>query len=335
MKACVYTQYGPPEVLQLVEVPKPTPRDNEVLIKVHAASVNFGDLMARDFKAITPRKFNMPFLFWLYAKISFGLQTPKLSIPGSEFSGDIEAVGKAVTRFKPGDPVFGFSMERFGAYAEYLCLPENDVLALKPVNLNYEEAAVLSYGALMAWNLLKKVDIQPGHKVLVNGASGGIGSTAVQIARHFGAEVTGVCGAPRLEFVKGLGADHIIDYTRADFTQNGETYDLILDILGKASFSKVKNSLKPNGILLYASFKMKQLLQMLWTSFAGGRKVLCALVPGSAADLNTVKELIEAGKIKPIIDRVYPFDQIVEAHRYVEQGHKKGNVVITVGIPRE
>lgn len=331
MKAIVYTQYGSPEVLQLQEVEKPVPADNEVLIRIHATAVNFGDLMARNFKAISPRKFNMPFPIWLLAKISFGLQRPNLSIPGSEFSGEIEAIGKNVTRFRPGDPVFGFSMDRFGAYAEYLCLPENGVLAPKPVNLTHQEAAVLPYGALMAWNLLKKANLQPGQKILVNGASGGIGSAAVQIARHFGAEVTGVCGTPRLEFVQSLGADHVLDYTQTDFTQNGETYDLVFDILGKASFSKVKNSLKPHGILLYASFKMKQLFQMLWTSRSGGKKVLCAFAPGSAGDLLAVQELIEAGKIKAILDRSFPLEQTAEAHRYAETGQKKALVGITVG----
>ena len=201
---------------------------------------------------------------------------------------------------------------------------------MKPVNMTYKEAAVVPYGAIMALNLLRKANIQPGQKVLVNGASGGIGSAAVQIAKHFGAEVTGVCGAPRLEFVKSLGADHVIDYTKADFTQNGETYDLILDVLGKVSFSSGKHSLKPNGILLFASFKMKHLLQMLWTSMIGGRKVICKLAPGSVEDLISVKELIEAGKLKAVIDRSYSLEQTAEAHKYVEQGRKQGNVVITI-----
>jgi NADPH:quinone reductase-like Zn-dependent oxidoreductase len=194
----------------------------------------------------------------------------------------------------------------------------------------YEEAAVVPYGAIMALSLLRKANLRPGQKVLINGASGGIGSAAVQIAKHFGAEVTGVCGAPRLGFVKSLGADRVIDYTKEDFTQNGETYDLIFDILGKGSFARYKNSLKPNGILLFASFKMKQLFQMLWTSMTGGKKVICAIAPGSTEDLISVKELIEAGKIKAIIDRCYPLEQTAEAHRYVEAGRKNGNVVITI-----
>jgi len=331
MKAIVYEKFGPPDVLQFQEVEKPAPKDNEVLIRVRATSVNFGDTMARNFKAITPREFNMPFLFWLLAKISFGLREPKITILGSEFAGEIEAVGKDVKRFKKGDQVFGYPGQSFGAYAEYLCMPEDGVLAIKPANMTYEEAAVVPYGAIMALNLLRKMNIQPGQKVLVNGASGGIGSAAVQIAKHFGAEVTGVCGTPRLEFVKSLGADKVIDYTKDDFTKNGETYDLIFDILGKSSFSQCQSSLKPNGTLLFASFKMKQLFQMLLTSKTVGKKVICAIAPGSVEDLISVKELVEMEKIKSIIDRRYPLEQAAEAHRYVEAGHKQGNVVITIG----
>jgi NADPH:quinone reductase-like Zn-dependent oxidoreductase len=330
MKAIVCTKYGSPDVLQLKEVEKPAPKDNEVLIRVRATSVNFGDTMARDFKAITPREFNMPFLFWLLTKISFGLREPKITILGSEFAGEIEKVGKDVKRFKKGEQVFGFPGQSFGAYAEYLRMPEDGVLAIKPTNMTYEEAAVIPYGAIMALNLLRKMSIQPGQKVLVNGASGGIGSAAVQIAKHFGAEVTGVCGTLRLEFVKSLGADKVIDYTRNDFTKNGETYDLIFDILGKSSFSHCQSSLKPNGTLLFASFKMKQLFQMLWTSRAGTKKVICAIAPGSVEDLVSVKELVETGEIKSIIDRRYPLEDAAEAHWYVEQGNKKGNVVITL-----
>ena len=332
MNAIVCTKYGSPDVLQLQEVERPTPKDNELLIRVHATSVTFGDLMARNFKAVTPRQFNMPWLFWLLAKITLGFNEPKTPILGSELAGEIEAVGKAVQRFKKGDHVFGFPGQSFGAYAEYVCMPENGVLAIKPANMTYEEAAVVPYGAIMALNLLRTANVRSGQKVLINGASGGIGSAAVQIAKYLGAEVTGVCGSPRLEFVRNLGADKVIDYTKADFTQNGETYDLILDVLGKSSFSRCQGSLKPNGILLFASFKMKQVLQMLWTSRRGSKRVICALAPGSIEDLMAVKELIEAGKIKAVIDRSFPLEQTAEAHRYVEQGCKRGNVVITVGI---
>ena len=329
MKAIVYTEYGTPDVLKLTEVTKPAPKANEILVRVHATSVNFGDSMARNFIAVTPRTFNMPWLFWILAKLSFGLSKPKTTILGSEFAGEIEAIGNNVKRFKPGDQVFGYLGQSMGAYAEYLCMPENGCVAIKPANLTYEQAAVVPYGAIMALSLLRKANIQPKQKVLINGASGGIGSAAVQIAKHLGAEVTGVCGTPRLEFVKSLGADHVLDYTKQDFTQNGKMYDLIFDILGKSSFSRCRNSLKPEGIHLFASFKMKQLFQMLWTSRTGSQRVICAIAPGSTEDLLSVKELIEAGKIKSIIDRCYPLEQAAEAHQYVETGQKKGNVALT------
>ncbi|MHC1724403.1 MAG: NAD(P)-dependent alcohol dehydrogenase [Aminipila sp.] len=330
MKAIIYKNYGSPDVFQLNEIEKPRPGDNELLIKVHATSVNFGDTMARNFKAISPRQFNMAFLIWFMAKISFGLKRPRITILGNEFSGVIESVGKNVKRFKQGDQVFGYTGEKMGAYAEFLCMPENGVLAIKPTNLTFEQAAGLPYGALMALSLLRRANIQPGQKVLINGASGGIGSAAVQIAKSLGAEVTGVCSTSKVEFVKTLGAARVIDYTKEDFTQNGETYDLIFDILGRSSISRCKSALTPNGIHLFASFKMKQLLQMLLTSRSGGQKVVCALGSVNVEDLYAVKTLIEAGKIKAFIDRCFPLEQAAEAHRYVEQGHKKGNIVITM-----
>jgi NADPH:quinone reductase-like Zn-dependent oxidoreductase len=330
MKAIVYTEYGTPDVLGLKEIAKPAPQDHEILIRNHATTVNFGDLMARNFKAISPRKFNMPLFFWIPARLALGVNQPRNHILGSEFAGEVEAVGKAVIRFKPGDPVFGYLGQNMGAYAEYFCMPENGVVAIKPAHMTYQEAAGLPYGAIMALNLLKKADLQPGQKVLINGASGGIGSAAVQIARHLGAEVTGVCGTPGLNFVKSLGAAKVIDYTKEDFTQNGETYDLIFDILGRSSFSRCRHSLKKNGRYLLASFKTKQLLQMLWTSRFGSQRVICALAPGSVEDLHSVKELIEAGKIKAIIDRRFPMGQAAEAHRYVEKGHKKGAVILSL-----
>jgi len=331
MKAIVYTEYGPPEVLQLKEVAKPAPKEDEILIRNYAATVNYGDIVARNFKEISPRKFNMPFPFWLITGMSFGFSKPKITILGSEFAGEVEAVGKDVKSIKQGDQVFGYRGQIMGAYAEYLVMPEDGPLAIKPVNMKYEEAVVVLWGAIVALNLLReKGNIQSGQKVLINGASGAIGSAAVQIAKSYGAEVTGVCGTPRLEFVKSLGADKVIDYTQKDFTQNGETYDLIFDILGKSSFSRCKNSLSQNGRYLLASFKMRQLLQMLWTSMVGSKKVICAIASGSTEDLIAVKELIEAGEIKAVIDRRFPLDQTAEAHRYVEEGHKKGYIAITV-----
>jgi NADPH:quinone reductase-like Zn-dependent oxidoreductase len=300
------------------------------LIRIHAASVNVGDLWARNFKAISPQKFSMPLPLWLPSRLYFGLTKPRINILGNEFAGVVEAMGRNVKRFRKGDPVFGYRGQSMGANAEYLCMPEDGLVAAKPGNMSFEAAAAVPYGAITALNLLRKVDIQPGQKVLINGASGGIGSAAVQLAKYYGAEVTAVCGTPRLDFVKALGADKVIDYTKDDFTQNGEAYDLIFDILGKTPFSRGKDSLKPNGRLLYASFKMKQLFEMLRTSRTGGRKVICALSGEKLEDLILIKELIEAGKIKSIVDRCYPLEEAAEAHRYVESGQKMGSVVITV-----
>ena len=330
MKAIVYTEFGPPEVLHLQEVDTPAPKENEVLIRVHATSVGYGDLVARDFGHLSPGQFNMPFVFWLLSRVVFGLSKPKISILGSEFAGEVEAIGKDVTRFREGDQVFGYRGQSMGAYAEYLCMPEDGVLASKPSNMTYEEAAPIPSGAMTAYYILTQVGVQSGQKVLINGASGGIGSHAVQIAKHLGAEVTGVCSTPRLDYVRALGADRVIDYTQEDFAQSGDTYDLIFDILGKSSFSRCKNSLAPDGRYVRASFKVKQLIEMLWTRIAGDRKVLCVLSPQVTGDLIAVRDLIEAGKIKSIIDGRYPLEQTAEAHRHVEEGRKKGHIVITV-----
>ncbi len=330
MKAVVYTEYGPPDVLQLKEMEKPAPRDNEILIRNHATTVNIGDIWARNFKEITPSRFTMPLPLWLPSRIYFGFTKPRINILGSEFAGEVEAVGQDVKRFRKGDQVFGYRGQSMGANAEYLCVPEDGLVAIKPANMTYEEAATVPYGALTALSLLRKVNIQRGQKVLINGASGGIGSAAVQFAKYFEAEVTGVCGTPRMEFVKVLGVDKVIDYTREDFTKNGETYDLIFDILGKSSFSSCQNSLKRNGIYLLASFKMKQLFQMLWTSIRSGKKVICALSSESSEDLVLIKRLVEEGKIKSLIDKRYPLEKIADAHRYVEKGYKTGSVTITV-----
>jgi NADPH:quinone reductase-like Zn-dependent oxidoreductase len=330
MKAIVYEEYGPPDVLKLKEVEKPVPRDNEILIRIHATPVSFGDKLVRNLKEVTPEKFHMPFLYWLLAKMYFGIRRPRITVLGSEFSGEIEAVGKDVKRFKSGDAVFGYRGPSMGAYAEYHCMPENGVLAPKPANMTFEQAAAVPYGAIMALSLLRKQNIGPGQRVLVNGASGGIGPFVVQLAKYYGAEVTGVCGTPRMEYVKSLGADKVIDYTKDDFAASGESYDVIVDILGKGSFARIKRALKANGRWLLVSFKTKKILQMLWTSLSGGKKVICVLSSEKAEDLVFIKELIEAEKLKAVIDRCYPLAQAAEAHRYVEQGHKKGSVVITV-----
>ncbi len=331
MKAIVYTEYGAPDVLKIQEVEKPFPEGNEVLIRVHAVSVNYGDIIARNFKNISAKEFNMPLLFWILARFSFGFSKPKIKVLGNTFAGEIETIGNDVKHFREGEPVFGYTGEKMGAYAEYLRMSENGILAAKPSKMNYEEASIIPYGAIMALNLLKKASLQKGQKVLIIGASGGIGSAAVQLAKHYyKAEVTGVCSTQRIELVKNLGADKVIDYEKEDFTKNGETYDLIFDILGKGSFSSCKRSLKQNGIYLLASFKTKKLLQMLWTSITGKKKVVCALVSPTKQDLLFIQELIEEGKIKSIIDKCFPLEQTAEAHTYVETKRKKGDVIITL-----
>lgn len=329
MKAVVYTEYGSPNVLHVNEVPTPTPADNEVLVKVYAVSVNFGDLMARNFGNISASQFNMPSFFWLMARIAFGLKKPKNAILGSEFSGRIEAVGKEVTAYKAGDAVFGYTGQKMGTYAEYLTLPADGMLASIPENLSFEQAAAIPYGGLTALNLLRKMNIKPGQHVLIIGASGGIGAAAVQLAKHYGAHVTGICGTPRIDYVKSLGADAVIDYTREDFTKNGQVYDLIFDVLGRGSFNRSKQSLKKGGTYLMASFKMKQVFQMMWTSKFGSRKLVCALSSEKPADLLYIRDLIAKGNYKAVIDRVFPMAQASDAHRYVESGSKQGSVVIT------
>jgi NADPH:quinone reductase-like Zn-dependent oxidoreductase len=270
---------------------------------------------------------------WLPARMDFGFRKPRHTILGSEFAGEIKAVGKDVTSFKPGDPVFGFS-SGFGAFAEYVCMPEDGVLALKPANMTYEQAAAVPHGALTALFFIRKASIQPGERVLINGASGGIGQFAVQLAKYHGAEVTGVCSTTKMELVRSLGADEVIDYTREDFTENGQTYDVIFDTARVTSFSRCKSSLTQNGRYLLAVFGMREVFQMLWTSVAGRRKVICGLAPIEKKGLVFLKELIEAGKIKTVIDRCFPLEQTTEAHRYFETGHRTGYVVTTVGQNR-
>ncbi len=325
MKAIVYTEYGPPDVLQLKEVAKPTPKDDEVLIKVYAATVTAGDVNTRGFTFVPPGFGPLP-------RLMFGLRRPRRTILGTELAGEIEAVGGAVTSFRKGDQVFGIGSESFGAYAEYVCRPEGGALALKPANMTYEEAAAVPFGALTALYFLRDMGhIQSGQKVLVNGASGGVGSYAVQLAKYYGAEVTGVCSTKNLELVKSLGADKVVDYTQEDFTQGGETYDIIVDTaVGKTSFSLCKHALKQKGLYLAVAGGLQGMIQMLWTSMIGGKKVLAGMGPERKEDLIFLKGLMETGKIKPIIDRRYPLEQTAEAHRYVDKGHKRGSVVITV-----
>jgi NADPH:quinone reductase-like Zn-dependent oxidoreductase len=323
MKAILYTKYGPPDVLQLKEVEKPAPKDNEVLIKVYATTVSAADYRLRGFKVSMG--------LWLPTRIVLGLIRPKRTTLGAELAGEIEATGKGVKQFKKGDRIFGYDGSGLGAYAEYVCRSEDGALAIKPANMTCEEAAAVPHGALAALYFLRdKGNIQSGQNILIYGASGAVGTFAVQLARHFGAEVTGVCSNANLEMVRSLGADKVIDYTKEDFTKNGDIYDIIFDTVGKTSFSRCRNSLKPKGLYLLTAFDIPQLVQMLWTSMAGGRKVVCAVASEKREDLVFLKELIEAGKIRPVIDRRYPFEQTAEAHAYSEKGHKKGNVVITL-----
>ncbi len=315
MKAIVYTKFGPPDVLQLQEVDKPTPKDHEVLIKIWATTVVKEDPDMRRSPG-----FN-------------GIFRPRNRILGQELAGEIEANGKGVTRFRPGDPVFGIGT--FGGYAEYKCMREDDALAIKPANMSYAEAASVPNGALTALPFLRdKGNIQRGQTVLIYGASGSVGTAAVQLARYYGAEVTGVCSTSNLEWVKALGADQVIDYTQEDFTRNGKTYDIIFDTIGKCSFSKCKGSLTDEGVHLATVPTPLIMLQALWPA-KNGKKVKFAatgLRPAreKTKDLAFLTELIEAGRLRAVIDRCYPLEQMAKAHRYVEKGHKKGNVVITV-----
>ena len=321
MKAIIATKYGSPEVLQLKEVPKPVPKDNEVLIKIHATTVTATDPISRK---------GEPFLSRL---VPPSLTRPKYPILGDELAGEIEAVGKDVKRYKVGDQVFGSTGLGSGAHAEYKCMPEDRALSIKPTNMTYEEAASIPSGALTALIFLKdKGNIQTGQKVLINGASGSVGTAAVQLAKHFGAEVTGVCSTVNLELVKSLGADKVIDYTKEDLAKSGEAYDIIFDTVGKTSFSHCKDALKQKGVYLATFPGLVILLQMLWTSMVGSKKAIFAATSFnySTEKLSFLSELIEKGKLKPVIDRTYPLEQIADAHRYVEKGHKKGNVVITV-----
>ena len=330
MKAVIYTEYGSPDVLHVQDVVRPTPKENEVLVRVHAAPVNFGDLLARDFASVSPGEFNMPALLWLPSRLVFGWNKPKKLILGSEFSGEVESTGSAVTHFRPGDAVYGYSGQDMGAYAEFLCIAEDKAVARKPANMTHAEAASVPYGAIMARNLLKKANIQPGQKVLINGASGSIGAAAVQLAKNDGAEVTGVCSTRRMDYVRALGADNVIDYTVEEFTTNGERYDLIFDVLGRSSFGRCKESLKPGGIYLLASFKSGALMQMLRTSLGGDKKVICALASEQPGDLDFIRALIEAGQYKAMVDKCFPMEEAAAAHRYVEDGLKQGAVVIGI-----
>jgi len=321
MKAIVYTEYGPPEVLKLKEVENPVTKDNEVLIKIYATTVTKFDCWTRSCTAPT----GMGFI----SRIAGGFTKPKITIIGTELAGEIQSVGKDVKRFKIGDQVFAFT-ENLGAYGEYICLPEDRAVAIKPVNMTFEEAAAVPYGGLTVLYFLRKANIQIGQKVLIFGASGGLGTFAVQLAKHFGAEVTGVCSTAKVDLVKSLGADKVIDYTKEDFTKSGQTYDVIFDTVGKSSFSRSSRSLKKKGFYIFATFGLPKLIQILWLSLMSSKRVIIGLLKGRAEDLVFLRELIEEGKIRVVIDRTYPLEQTAEAHSYVETGRAKGKVVITL-----
>ncbi len=328
MKAIVWTKYGPPDVIQFRVVEKPIPKDNEVLIRIYATTVTAGDCELRSL--------NLPILLSFPLRIWIGFLKPKgTTIPGTELAGEIEAVGKDVNRLKNGDQVFGSAGMGFGANAEYICLPEEPGemeggVAIKPSNMTYEEAASVPFGGRDALHFLRLGNIQNGQRILINGAGGSIGTFAVQLAKYYGAEVTAVDSTAKLDMLRSIGSDHVVDYTQEDFTKSGETYDVIFDVVGKMSFSRSKRSIRQDGTYLLANPRMSQMVQGLWTKMTSGKKVIMQTASPATEDLIFLRELVEAGKIKSVIDRRYPLEQTAEAHRYVEKGGKKGNVVITV-----
>lgn len=323
MKAIVWTEYGPPDVLKLKEVEKPTPKGNEVLIKIYAATVTAGDFETRSSK--------FPVWLWFLMRMYIGLIRPKrITILGQELSGQIESIGKDVKLFKKGDQVFAHSGFNMGAYAEYICLPEEGMMTIKPSNMTYAEAATVPTGGLEALRFLREANIKKGQKVLINGAGGSIGTVGVQLAKYYGAEVTGVDSADKLDMLRSIGADQVIDYTKENFTKNSKTYDVIFDVIGKSPFSGSIKSLKPNGRYLIANIRPSLMIRGLWTSMRSNKKVILGMTNQKTEDLVFLKELIESGKLRSVIDRAYPLEQTAEAHRYVENGYKKGNVVIIV-----
>ncbi|MFA5849525.1 MAG: NAD(P)-dependent alcohol dehydrogenase [Bacteroidales bacterium] len=324
MKAIVHTKYGPPDELQLLEVEKPLPKDNEVLIKMHATTITTTDCNARNFTFV-------PKSFMFFARLVFGFKTPKINILGIDLAGEIEAVGKDVKLFKEGDHVFGSPGTKFGGHAEYCCVPEKGALAIKPAYMSWEDAAAISLAGNTALFFIRDLaNIQPGQKILIHGASGAIGTYAVQLARYYGAEVTGVCSTTNADLVKSLGAHKVIDYTKEDFTKTNERYDFVFDVVGKTTFSQCKGILKQKGIYLENNLELKDILRMMWTSLIGGKKIKGGVSKETAKNLYFFIELIESGKLKPVIDRVFPLEKTAEAFQYVENGHKKGNVIITI-----
>jgi NADPH:quinone reductase-like Zn-dependent oxidoreductase len=323
MRVAAYERYGPPDVVQLIEVEKPTPRDGEVLIRVRATTVNSADWRVRSL--------DVPDGFRLLSRLFFGYSKPRQPILGTELAGTIEAVGAGVTKFKVGDDVFAFSGVHMGCHAEYKCMPEDGQVVPKPKNISYDEAAALSFGGTTALSFFRRAKLQRGETVLVNGASGAVGVALVQLAKHFGAEVTAVCSGANAELVRSLGATRVIDYTKEDFSKNGETYDVIVDTAGTAPFSRCQGSLKGGGRLLLILAGLGETLRAPWISLWGDKRVIAGPASEDVDDLRLLAELTSADKFRPVIDRRYPFDQIVEAHRYVDTGRKRGSVVVTLG----
>lgn len=322
MKAVICKAYGSTDVLEIREFPLPTPNNNEILVKVHATTVTPGDYRMRSF--------TVPRLFWIPARFALGLTKPKNNILGFELSGVVESIGRDVTRFKVGDAVYASTYDvNFGGHAEYKCLPEDVTVALKPANLSVEQATAIPFGGITALNFLHTVESKSGQKILINGASGAVGTYAVQLANHYGMDVTAVCSGKNAELVKSLGAHQVIDYTHEDFRNNGEMYDVFFDAIGKTTLSQVWRSIKPNGIYLHTVMFIPGLAD-IWHSKRRGVRIVGGTPAGPANPLIVLKELIEAGTIKPIIDRTYRLDEIADAYHYVETGHKVGNVVIKV-----
>ena len=319
MKASVCTKFGPPEVLQIKIIDKPIPKDNEVLIKIHATTVTKFDCWIRGSSR----------MFRFLMRLATGIKFPKDTILGTEFAGQIETVGKDVTQFREGDQVFGSLGMRMGAYVEYICLPQDGVLAIKPVNMTYEQSAAIQQGALTALYLLRKIKIQKGQKILIYGASGGVGLSTVQLAKYFGAEVTGVCSTTKVELVKSMGANKVIDYTTTDYTQAGETYDIIFDTIGTSPFSGSVKSLKDDGIYLFVTYGLRRTLRARWLNLTNSKKAVSWLIEETIEDLINIRDLIETDKLKAVIDKIFPLEQAAEAHAYAESGQKIGHIVIT------
>lgn len=322
MRAIIWPKYGPPDVLELAEVEKPAPKNDEVLVRIVAATVFAGDCEMR--------RFDFPISFWIPLRLMFGIWKPRTKILGQELAGEIEAVGSDVTKFKIGDLVFAPTDKYFGAYAEYRCLPSKHPIALKPRNMTHEEAATVPVGGLNALHFVRKGNVESRQAVLINGAGGGIGTFAVQIAKSIGAEVTAVDSAAKLDMLRSIGADHVIDYERDDFTRNGKDYDVIIDVVGKSPFARSVRSLKEHGRYVLGNPRFAGMFKGWWTSMTSNKKVIIALTPYRTKDLVCLKGMIEAGKVKSVIDRRYPLEQVADAHRYVETGQKAGNVVITM-----